>query len=350
MSVVILKPDEIGDFVISTGAIRLLARQHGEDETTLVVKSDIASLARREFPRAKIIELPWQPRRKGRNQTAANIRHCFPAWRRLRTLRVDQAVCLRSQRDYLQTLLFAAPAARQRFAPANNLLRRGRLRRRVAERLLVLFARPRLLPYPEVRGDPTSELASHRAVVSAALAREVGRDEIMPSLDSARWRGGEGWLLCPFSSRPSKDYSAARWVDALRGAVDRVRVPHVLRLAGGPGQAGRLEEFAALLRAAGIGCPVDVAPPAPLEKFPDLVASADLVLTVDTAAAHFACACRAPAVVVACGLHDGTYGPYSADGRQIWLVGDWAKRGREGWQETVSPADVAGAINRALLL
>ena len=347
MSVVILKPDEIGDFVIATGAIRLLAHQHGEEETTLVVKSEIAPLARREFPRSTIVELPWQERRKGHNQTAANIRHCFPAWRRLLSLRVDQSICLRSQRNYLQTLFFAAPGARQRFAPENVLLLNGRWRRRAAEKLLLAFARPHILSYPEPLGGLTSELVSHCAVVSAALGREVKADEIMPSLQSVAWRGGGGWLLCPFSSRAAKDYSAANWVSALREAV-RVHSPRVIRVAGGPDQSARLEEFVALLLAEGIGCPVEVELPAPLENFPDKVAAADLVLTVDTAAAHFACACRAPAVIVACGLHHGTYGPYSPDGRQLWLAGDWAARGRDGWQETVPPAEVAAAISRAL--
>lgn len=349
MSVVILKPDEIGDFVIATGAIRLLAHRHGEEETTLVVKSEIAPLARREFPRSTIVELPWQERRKGHNQTAANIRHCFPAWRRLLSLRVDQSICLRSQRNYLQTLFFAAPGARQRFAPENVLLLNGRWRRRAAEKLLLVFARPQILPYPELRGDPTSELASNRAVVSAALGRELEADEIMPSLQSVSWRGGGGWLLCPFSSRLGKDYSVVNWASALRAAVP-AHSPRVIRVAGGPSQSARLEQFAASLLAEGIGCPVEVEPPSPLENFPDKVAAADLVLTVDTAAAHFACACRAPAVIVASGLHEGVYGPYSPDGRQRWLFGDWAARGRDGRQETVPPDAVAAEISRALQL
>jgi ADP-heptose:LPS heptosyltransferase len=349
VSVVILKPDEIGDFLISTGAIRLLMQHHGAENTTLVVKSEVVPLACREFPAVTIVDLPWQPRRKGHNQTAANIRHCFSTWRLLRALQVDQSICLRSQRDYLQTLLFAAPAARQRFAPENLLLHNGRWRRHAAEKLLLIFARPHILPYPESLGDLTSELVSHRALVSAALGREVTVDEIMPSLQSVAWRGGGGWLLCPFSSRPAKDYSAANWVSVLREAV-RVHSPRVIRVAGGPDQSARLEEFAASLLAEGLGCPVEVEPPSPLENFPDKVAAADLVLTVDTAAAHFACACRVPAVIVACGLHHGTYGPYSPDGRQIWLAGDWAARGRDGWQDTVPPAEVAAAISRALRL
>lgn len=347
MSVVIFKPDDIGDFVIATGSIRALAREHGEENTTLVVKSTILPLARREFPRAKFVELPWQPRRKGHNQAAANIRSCFPAWRQLRRIRADLCVCLRSRRDFLLTFLFAAPRVQRRVAPENVLLRNGRWRRRLAEAALVYTARPVLVPYPSFRGNLPHELAVNRAVIAAALEREPGEGECMPSLASGPWQGGEGWLLCPFSSRPAKDYSAQRWASALVEA-QRFANPRIIRLAGGPDQAARLHDFVGTLRAAGVSFPLEVLPPAPLEGFADRAAAADLILTVDTAAAHFACAVRAPAVVVFCGLHNDTYGPYSTDGRQIWLTGDWAGRGRDGWQDTVPPSLVAGAIRQAL--
>lgn len=347
MSVAILKLDEIGDFLLATGAIRLLSRAHGEENTVILVKSQIVPLARREFARADVVEIPWQPRRKGSNQAAANIRHCFPLWRRLRALRVDLCVCLRSQRDYVQTMLFAAPRAERRVAPENVLLRGGKLRRRAAEVLLRGLARPRLMPYPPVGPGLPTELASHRSVVGEALGREISAAEILPALATVRWRGGEGWLVCPFSSRRAKDYSAQRWAQVLREAAAR-HAPRVIRLAGGPDQSSRLQEFAAVLRSSGMACPVEVNSAVPLEKFPETVAAADLVLTVDTAAAHFACATGAPAVIVASGLHHGTYGPYSTNGRQGWLAGDWAGRGRDGWQDSVPPGEVAEKIRAVL--
>jgi len=347
MSVAILKLDEIGDFLLATGAIRLLAQAHGEENTVILVKSEIVPLARREFARADVVEIPWQPRRKGRNQAAANIRHCFPLWRRLRAVRVDLCVCLRSQRDYIQTMLFAAPRARRRVAPENVLLQGGKFRRRAAEALLRGLARPRLVPYPPVGQDLPTELASHRSVVAEALGREISVAEILPALVTVRWRGGEGWLVCPFSSRAAKDYSAQRWAQVLREAVAR-HAPRAIRLAGAADQSSRLQEFAAVLRSSGIDCPVEVNIAVSLENFPEAVAAADLVLTVDTAAAHFACATGAPAVIVASGLHHGTYGPYSTNGRQQWISGDWGGRGREGWQDSFPPGDVAEKIRAVL--
>lgn len=348
MSVAIFKPDEIGDFILSTGAIRLLTREHGEENTTLVVKDEIVPLARQEFPDANIVGLPWQPKRKGHSRTIANLRHCFPVWRRLRRLCVDDSVSLRARRDYVQTVLFAASRAPRRFAAENPLVRKGKPRRQIVEAFLVHLAHPRLLPYPcpAVELGVPSELASFRAIVAAMLGREVASDEVMPRLSTVQWRGGGGWLLCPFSSNPVKDYSAGRWADSLREAMKTVS-PRGIQLAGSPAQWEALREFADSLRAAGVTCAVEVLPPGPLEKFPDLVANADLVLTVDTAAAHFACASGAPAVIVACGLNSGIYGPYSPNGRQIWLVGDYARLRARGWQESVPSDAVAAAIRRA---
>jgi ADP-heptose:LPS heptosyltransferase len=344
MSVVVFKPDEIGDFVMACSAIRRLAAKHGEENTTLIVKSELAGLARREFPHSPVIALPWRRRQKGKNQAAANIRSCFPAWRILRRTKADQMVCLRSQRNYLQTLFFASPNVTGRFAPENTLLLSGKWRRILAERLLRIFKTPVLVPYPEPCAQRPSEVEAHRLVLSAALDREVQLEEVMPRLRSASWRGGGSWLVCPFSSRGSKDYDAKRWAEALRACVR----PPLIRLAGGQDQAARLEEFATALRSEGVACPVEIVPPRPLETFPDLVAESGLVLTVDTSAAHFACALGAPAVIVHCGLHGGVYGPYSPNGRQVWLMGDYGRLGSKRWRESVTPTMVADAIGRAL--
>ncbi|MFM7375939.1 MAG: glycosyltransferase family 9 protein [Chthoniobacterales bacterium] len=347
MSVFIFKPDEIGDFIISTGSIRALAERHGEENVTLAVKSEIAPLAQREFPAAKVIGIPWHAKRKGQNQALANLRSCFPVWRELRRLRVDDSVCLRSCRDYVQTLLFSAPSARRSIAPENMLLRKGAARRRLVEFALVRSTGVKLVPYPVKTGSMPKEISSHRDVVAEALGREVSEDEVTPSFRFSQWHGGSGWLLCPFSSRLSKDYDAARWASALGVAIRSATPPPIL-LAGSPDQAGRLQKFADDLAAPGFPHPVKVMQPSPLREFPDVVSAADLVLTVDTAAAHFACALGTPAVIVDSGKNPGTYGPYSRNGKQLWLVADRARLGRSRWQESVPPQMVADAIKRAL--
>ena len=332
---------------MATGAIHTMAAHHGEENTALAVKSELAALARREFPRANIVGIPWQPRRKGRNQSLANLRSCFPVWRRMRGMRFDQAVCLRSQRDHMQTFLFAAPRVRERFAPENVLAASGSPRRRLLEWWLSRVAGARLFPYPDRAESLASELSSHRNVVAAALGRTVGREEILPRLRAFPYVGGGGWLLCPFSSRPAKDYSVERWTSAL-GEVAAARAPRVIRLAAAPEQSSRLADFANSLRRALPGQPVEILRPVSLDRFPEAVAQTDLLLTVDTAAAHFACAIDAPAVIVHSGLHVGVYGPYTRSGRQVWLVADRKRAGPGRWQESIPPGAVGSAICRAL--
>ncbi len=347
MKILAFKPDEIGDFVLACGCVRLFADEAGEENLTLVVKSEIAPLARREFPRARTIALPLKPRVRGINKDAVNIYYCFPAWLRLCVTRADAAACLRSTRDFLQLGLFLSPRARRRIACDNRLIRPDRTRRRLVEHWARRLFRVDMLPYPEPRSGMPAELEANRIVAAKLLGRPVSDAEAMPRFESAAWRGGDFWLLCPFSSSWTKDYDAARWASALREVADLIPSGGI-RLAGGPGQRAALDEFASALRGAGLACPVNVEKPAALEAFSDLVALAALVLTVDTAAAHFACALRAPAVIVACGMHAGDYGPYSTDGRQHWISGDWAKLGHKRWQESVLPGDVAAAIRRAL--
>lgn len=347
MRVLIFKPDEIGDFLLASGCIRLLAGEYGEENLTLVVKSGIAPLARREFPCACIVDLPLKDKVRGVNKDAMNIYHCLPAWLRLCVTRVDAAICLRSMRDFVQTGLFLAPRTKRRVACENLLARSNRVKRRMVETWMKRLFRPVVIPYPAARAGMPSELEANRLVAGELLGRDVPDAEIMPRVASATWRGGDFWLLCPFSSSWTKDYDAANWAGAFREVVSLIPRGGI-RLAGSPEQGARLAEFATALRSAGVSCPVNVEAPASLARFPDLAAEAAVMLTVDTAAAHMACALGAPAVIVACGLHAGTYGPYSPNGRQSWIVGDWKGLGHKRWQESVKPGDVAGAIRRVL--
>lgn len=347
MKIVVLKPDAIGDFLIASGAIRLLADAAGEENLVLSVRTEVEPLARREFPRAAFIPLPLQRRRRGRNITAVNIFNCFPAWLRLCVLRADTMVCLRSMRNFLATAFFLSPRVRRRVAPENVLLRSKRVRRQAVEKWMRRIFRPDLVPYPAPRAGMPSDLESHRLVVAEVLGRRVSDAEIMPRLARASWQGGDHWLLCPFSSNKQKDYSPENWIAALREVASLVPAGGI-RLAGGGNQREGLESFAAAMREAGPDVPVAVDEAVDLSHFPETVAKAALVLTVDTATAHLACAMRAPAVIVACGINPDVYSPYSPDGRQHWLVGAWERVGRSRWQETVPPADVASAIRRAV--
>jgi len=340
----VLKPDEIGDFVLSLGALHLLATHFGPDDVALAVKAPTAALARREFPQAEVFPLTLERRMVGEATGFRNFANAWPWLRRWLGEKTEVATCWRARRTFLHSLLFVAPRARRRAAVTNP--SDPKIGRFITEWLLRWIFRTDLAPYPEVQAGRPTELEAHRRLASVLLGREVAWEEILPRFRDLAWRGGGGfWMLCPLSSRTQKDYPAKRWAAALREVAPQVPAGGV-QLAGGPDQRELLEDFAAALREGGCGCPVSVREAVGLENFAGEMASADLVLTVDTSAAHFSTALRAPAVVVSSGLHAGVYGPYTTDGRQHWLVGDWAGRGAKGWADSVAPSAIAEAIRR----
>lgn len=343
MRLFVLKPDNIGDFLLACGGIRALADAAGEENLVLAVKADVAPLARREFPRAQIVPLPIRPRKKGVNTTAANIYACLPALFHLARTRADVGICLRDKRTFLDTILWLAPRSARRVACQSSLRRAKGGRWALWEGLVGKIFRPDLPPYPPPQPGLPSDLQAQGRVASQVLGRPLAEAEIMPRLHCARWTGGDFWLSCPFSSRPSKDVPAAMWAKALDFCQD-LWPPEGIHLAGAPDQMDRLLSFAEELKTAGLSLPVRITPAGPLAEFPRIVAAAGLVLTVDTAAAHLACAVGAPAVIVASRKNEGIYAPYSPDGRQVWLMAGEGK----SWRDAVTAEDIAQAVRRAL--
>ena len=147
--------------------------------------------------------------------------------------------------------------------------------------------------------------------------------------------------LFPFSSTKSKDYPAEAWAKALK-LLNHERAEAPLHLAAGLNQADRLQDFARTLHSAGI-TNIHLAPPVPLPDFLQSIAEARLVLTVDTAAAHMACALDTSAVIVSAGQHPRVYAPYSKNGRQKWLLPPPGLSKNE-WRQHFTPEMVADCV------
>ena len=343
MRVFILKPDAIGDFILATGCIRLMARELSEKNLVIAVRSDVAPLAKAQFPQAEVIPLPLREKRRLVNLATVNVINCLPAWLRLLTLRVDAAICLRSMRAYLHTITFYLPRAKHYIACENLLLANPRLRRPAVENFVRSAFKPTLIPYPPSSKLPT-DIEANWLVAEEVLQRKVSDQEILPILTPPREVSAKNhWLLCPFSSTTSKDYPAESWAAALKLlAPDRAEAQ--LYLAAGPSQSDRLQDFARTLQSAGI-TNIHLAAPVPLPDFLQSIAEARLVLTVDTAAAHMACALDTPAVIVSAGQHPGVYAPYSINGHQHWIIPPLGLPKNE-WRQQISPETIAKAVRQ----
>jgi ADP-heptose:LPS heptosyltransferase len=343
----IFKPDGIGDFVLATGALRLLAREVGEENLTLCVQTILGPLARDQFPRATVWELPTAAERRVLNLFVWNLWVCRSVWWRLVRARFDAAICLRSMRNYLETLLFYSARSPRHIACENILLRAGRRVRRAVEGTVRRLARPELLPYPETPGGLPLEVEANRLVVERALGRPVAADEVVPNLRAPGNPAGGYWVWAPVTNLASKVYPAARWAEAFAGLRAEVGT-RPIRLVGVAADVPRLTEYRDALHAAGLtGSVIDLPPD--LAAFVRVLAGADLVLSVDTAAAHFATALDRPTVVVFSGLHLGMFGPWTRSARQHWILPDPPEASKKRkWTARLSPGRIADAARKAL--
>lgn len=347
MRVFVFKPDGIGDFVLSTGAIRALAREYGEENLIICVRELLVPLAREQFPVATIWPLPVALKRKVLNLFLRNFLACVPLWFRMRFTPVDISVCLRGLRNYLETSLFYSVPAK-RYVSWENHLCRGKKVRGLVENVLTRIFGSELVAYPEPPCDVPLEIEAFRRVVSRTVGREVPIADVMPHL-RARIVPAEKpvWICAPITEK-SKVYPLDQWVEAfsaLRPELDG----RTLLLVGSEEQKPKLAEFASALHAAGL-TQATVFIPANLVAFLEWIAAAEIVFAVDTAAAHFATALNQRCIVAFSGLHAGMFAPWQSSDRQAWLLAEPRPKKKSHWYKAIPPGRIASEARRLLAL
>jgi ADP-heptose:LPS heptosyltransferase len=342
----ILKPDGIGDFVLATGGLRLLAAEFGEQNLLICVRSILVAFARSQFPQAEIIELPTAARRKRVNLFARNFFYCLPLLFRLRRTAVDGAVCFRSMRNYLETLLFYSARTKRFFACENILLRPEKKVRAFVEGMAKRLFRSELIPYPTEAGEIPLEIEAHRRLVAGILDRAVAPNEVLPILHSPAEKDTDYWICAPVTDA-SKVYPFALWRDIFC-ALKPESLQRRILLVGSDDQRSKLTELQALLADAGVAR-AQAHVPGDLVEFLNLVAGSELLLSVDTAAAHVATALDKPCVVLFSGLHRGMFGPWHRSPKQRWLLPESPPgRAKFKWHEGISPARVSAEVRELL--
>ncbi len=342
----ILKPDGIGDFVLATGGIRLLAAEFGEANLLICVRSILVAFARSQFPQATIIELPTASERKTVNLFARNFVYCLPLWFKLRTMPVGGAVCFRSMRNYLETFLFYSARTKRFFACENILLRPEKKVRAAVEKAVLRLFRPELIAYPEKSDSIPWEVEAHRRLVASVLHRAVEPHEILPVLHPTGDNDEDYWICAPVTTA-SKVYPFPLWREVFCALKPESLAKRIL-LVGSEDQRLRLNELEAVLREAGMAGAQSYVP-ADLVKFLNLVAGGELSITVDTAAAHFATALDKPCVILFSGLHQGMFGPWHRSAKQRWLVPEAPPgKAKFKWHEGILPGRVAAEVRKLM--
>lgn len=350
----VFKTDGIGDFFLASGAVRCLANRYGEENLTVSVLPPLEPVVRGQFPKAEVIALPIRKKRVILNVFAANCLRCFRPFLRLIRLPAERSVSLRNMRDYLMNVLYYAVPARHRVVVENQLLGNGRPVRRWTERAFLAWFRPEVLPYPDLQPGVPSELAAHRAAVSAVLGREVTLADIWPQLRPVGPSpiGGRYRVCAPFANGGGKDFPTERWVSLFVEFHRRGEWVRLL-LTGSREQSPMLEGFVAAVRAAipGIGEEIGIHIPHDLQAFVDFLASAELVLTVDTAAAHAATALDRPTLILFSGQSRGIFAPWVRSERQRWLEADGGSSPEQaGWHAGIRDEKILATIGELLTI
>ena len=350
MRLFILKPDGIGDFILVTGALQLLASELGEKNLLICVRSVLVPLAKAQFPEARVVELPTAAERKRINLFARNLFYCLPLWFKLRITPVDAAVCFRSMRNYLETFLFYSAKTKRFFGCENILLRSGpkKVRSYVDTAVRKRF-HPHLMPYPEEARHFPLEIEAHRRVVAAILERAVEPEEVIPRLRSTMQSTPGGIWICAPITEASKVYPLPLWKEVFAELRPELSGKTIL-LVGSSDQRAALDELESLLRSAGVEN-AKVHLPEDLVELLNLIAAAELVMTVDTAAAHFAAGLDRPCVILFSGLHQGMFAPWQRSTRQRWLLPQPPEgRTKFKWHAGVHPLRVAATVRELIQL
>ena len=347
----IFKPDGIGDFFLATGFIGLMAREFGEESLLIAVLPALEPVVRGQFPMAGVVVLPLRRRRRVLNLFVANCLRCLRPWLGLLTTRAEVSVSLRHMRDYLQNVLFHSVPSHRRFVATNGLLGNGKAVRRWTEKAFVTLFGDHVVGYPSGSPGLPLELEAHRRLASAVLGREVSPGEVTPLLRpvNAPALSGPYAVCAPYSSGNDKDVPDNRWITLFGILAGEHLLPTQLVLTGSEDQQARLncfrEKLGTALATTGTEVTVRIEPT--LQGFVDLLAGADAVFTVDTAAAHAATALDRPTLVLFSGLHLGMFAPWTRSARQRWLLAGRPDSG-PNWHESLPDSDILEAA-RSLL-
>ena len=299
--VLFLRPDRIGDMIVSMGVLRAIAESDPLIELDVLASPSNAPVAHGErfFRRVHVLdrERPWR----------------WPATLvRLRAADYDAVVdCMPTAPSVTMLLLMIASGARERIGVAG----RGN------DRAFTTLVPPR---------SDARHIIDHLSALVAAFGVEVGARKFAPRLSltpAERARATAAWhaavphtgptrrlLVNVSAGKTARRWPEERFIELLR--LVRRNLPETQPLViGGTRESARTLTIA---RAAGVAT---VSTPT-LREALALVATADVVLSADTGLAHAAAAFRRPVVVLHRRGSSELWGLYGAPGATIECDGD----------------------------
>jgi len=302
----IVKLDRLGDFVLALGAVRELVAHYGPEHCRLIISPSAAPLVAREFSGVERIVLP---------AFAERLRDLLPVRRRWRQalsrLACDDLICLRHQSSAYRDMVVNWLPARRRIVlhgPFGD------------APVVPIVDHVANLTYPE-RSTPglSRELEAHRVTVAAAIRRDVSLAAIIPTLaPRGPFPPNRGQrrrvVIAPFAGIAIRDLPA-HLMPALAAAW-RTEPEMEIVLTGTAAQIARMRTLAGHFGSLPTPPTIDESP---LPELIELLSSADLVISAESAPAHLAVALDRPTIALLGGGHHGLLAPWQRSDRQVWL-------------------------------
>lgn len=308
---VIFKLDHIGDFILATGAIAAItkwARSAGFKRITLVTSTQSETIARVEFPECEVVAIPY-----AFDGFRGGFRECLTAaHQQFGPLIGSQVVCLRHQRTLIQDLLltwlrplrsyglvdcpFGVPPGFEdihSFRPTD----------------------PAQFPDQPKVGIPL-ELSAHAAVVALVAGQSVSPHDIMPRLGSFQTAESGGILVFPCANDPIREYPLHDLAEILLAIGTSLDEP--ITIVGGRSDLPTLNTLAGLVSHA-LPQRVTIETPPSILEATQMIASARLVVGMESGPAHIATAFDKRGIFFLGGGHYGLFAPWQRSSRQIWL-------------------------------
>ena len=304
----IYRPDRLGDFILSIGAIRSILEQAGERNCVLLHSRVAAEIAAREFPGLTRIQLPdlhgklWI--------TWANVHSA--KFRRQLGKGIGDMLCLRHYRALFDEVALRVIPSRRVWCVSNS--EHYRLEFEIAQRR---FSGDVEVPRPAPTGDKTvcEDLLCHQRLLEAWKEGPVGIATVVPRLSVSALRRQNTLVISPFASDPIRDLPFDALVACILHAASAWGLePQILTP---PAVVAKYESLAR--RLAEKGCQVTVRVTRTVDELIEALASGTAVFTADTATAHLATALDLPMVCLLGGGHYGCFAPWRRSERQIWL-------------------------------
>ncbi len=307
---VYFKPDHIGDFILATEAIHLIeewAQSKGYAKSFIVTSHQNAALARAEFPELGVASIPY-----AFDGFGGTFWNCLAtAHRAFRPLLGAQVVCLRHQRTLVQDLLL------DWLRPSRSYGLTGcALGPRPGFSDIRKFAPTVGASFP-LNGPPfPQELNAHATLVNLVTGIPANIPDILPRLRSLPTSEGGGIVVFPKAHGSIREYPPAFLAklisDARSVCGDRIV------LVGQERDHRDLAILAALIRD-GKEIPVEIQTPPSMFDAARLIASARVVIGMESGPAHVATALDKRAVLFLGGGHFGIFAPWNRSARQRWL-------------------------------